>query len=385
MRHGAIGIPNFQSLQAWASGCARFKSRSVVILLALVAWASVATRASAQPPDTPPAHVLVVGTKEAPPFAMKGANGEWSGVSIDLWRRVAADLGLQYRFAEASDSDTLLAETKNGTVDLAVAAITVTAERARSVDFTQPFFSTGLGIAVSTGGQSPWTAIKQAFVSFGFLQAIAILIGAAICVGTLVWALERRQNDYYGGLAKGWGSGVWWSAVAMTQAGAAQNAPKTLPGRVLAVGWMIASIVTMAVFTAGVTSALTKRALQGAVQSAADLRDARVGAVVHSPGSTYLDRTRITHGAFETPDAGLKALQAGQIDAFVHDKPLLAWLVEQDFPGRLRMIDTSFDEQNYAIALPKGSPLQASLNQALLDETESDWWRLTTFQYLGRN
>ena len=32
---------------------------------------------------------LVIGTKEAPPFAMKAADGAWQGISIDLWRRIA--------------------------------------------------------------------------------------------------------------------------------------------------------------------------------------------------------------------------------------------------------------------------------------------------------
>ncbi|MCS0460101.1 transporter substrate-binding domain-containing protein [Rhizobium favelukesii] len=36
-----------------------------------------------------------MGTKEAPPFAMKDADGNWSGISIELWREVAQKLGLR--------------------------------------------------------------------------------------------------------------------------------------------------------------------------------------------------------------------------------------------------------------------------------------------------
>src|SRR5947209_5413579 len=72
---------------------------------------------------------VVVGVKEAPPFSMKAADGTWSGVSIDLWKVVAADLHLQYRFAEEPTVQALLDRTRIGEVDVAVAALTVTADR----------------------------------------------------------------------------------------------------------------------------------------------------------------------------------------------------------------------------------------------------------------
>jgi polar amino acid transport system substrate-binding protein len=28
---------------------------------------------------------LIIGTKEAPPFSMKGTDGTWQGISIELW------------------------------------------------------------------------------------------------------------------------------------------------------------------------------------------------------------------------------------------------------------------------------------------------------------
>ena len=45
---------------------------------------------------------LTVVTKEAAPFAMKGADGSWQGISIDLWRHLADELHLRYHFVEAA-------------------------------------------------------------------------------------------------------------------------------------------------------------------------------------------------------------------------------------------------------------------------------------------
>jgi polar amino acid transport system substrate-binding protein len=80
----------------------------------------------------------------------------------------------------------------------------------------------------------------------------------------------------------------------------------------------------------------------------------------------------------------LKALEAGAIDAFAYDKPLLTWIVLQEFSNTLQVLDFSFDSQHYAIALPRGSPLRDQLNVALLEEIESEWWQQTLFQYLGK-
>jgi ABC-type amino acid transport substrate-binding protein len=43
-------------------------------------------------PTSLPSRELIVATKEAPPFAMKGPDGRWQGISIDLWRRTADQL-----------------------------------------------------------------------------------------------------------------------------------------------------------------------------------------------------------------------------------------------------------------------------------------------------
>ena len=43
---------------------------------------------------------LVVGTMDMPPFLIKAGDGHWEGLSIDLWRAVARDLGVEYEFRE---------------------------------------------------------------------------------------------------------------------------------------------------------------------------------------------------------------------------------------------------------------------------------------------
>jgi polar amino acid transport system substrate-binding protein len=351
------------------------------VLLAIVLFQGSSQAQLATPPGS--GKELIIATKEAPPFVIKQADGTLHGISIDLWRRIADRLHLRYQFSEQQTVQDVLAGTAGGSFDAAVAALTVTAARDRVLDFTQPFYSTGLGIAVPVT-ESRWQSVSRALFSYGFFQAVLVLVGIAVLVGFVIWLLERSKTEHFKGGAKGLGTSLWWSAIAMTQAGAAQNAPATLPGRIVAVGWMIASVIVIAVFTAGITSTLTKRELQGAVHDANDLRSARVGAPSGSAPADYLDHQRISYRGFAGPKEGLKALQTGAIDAFVYDKPLLTWLVMRDFSSTLRVLDVTFDNQNYAIALPKGSALREEITLPLLEETESRWWQQTLFQYLGK-
>ncbi|MEK1886655.1 MAG: transporter substrate-binding domain-containing protein [Phyllobacterium sp.] len=337
----------------------------------------------------PPAAVLpnrelVIGTKEAPPFAMKAPDGTWSGISIDLWRQITEKLGVKFRYVEEPSVQSLVTATARGDFDLSVAAITITAERERSIDFSQPFYDTGLGIAVSTKSVSVWYELIATMISFGFMQAAGALIGISLAVGALIWLFERRHNeDFGGGAARGLGASIWWSAEAMTQASTGHRGPKTLAGRILAIIWMVVSIITIAIFTASVTSALTTRQIRGLVNGVEDLPTVRVGAVKGSATTGFLDSERIKHRDFEKVQDGLKELVAGSIDAFVYDKPLLSWIAEQQFSSSVQVLDVVFDSQNYGIAMPEGSRYRESIDVAILETIHDEKWKQTLFRYLG--
>ena len=88
-----------------------------------------------------------MGVKETPPFVMRGDDGAWTGLSVELWQRIAADLRIRYEFQEY-DLAGLLNAVEDGEIDVAVAALSVTPERERVLDFTHGYHHAGLGIAV---------------------------------------------------------------------------------------------------------------------------------------------------------------------------------------------------------------------------------------------
>jgi polar amino acid transport system substrate-binding protein len=360
--------------------------RMILAAVGLTAMLIQTPQARAQTPEQSETHELVVGTKVAPPFAMKAEDGTWRGISIDLWQRIAGQLHLRYRFQETTLKG-LTDGVAESSLDVAVAALTVTGPRHRLVDFTQPFYSTGLGIAVVRDPGINWWPVVGNVLSLGFLSAVAVLFAASLAVGVMLWLIERRHNEHFGAHRRGLGSSVWWSAVAMTQSGSAagEKVPITLLGRLLAIVWMVASVIVVAGFTAALASQLTLRQLRGTVHGEADLRYVRVAAIVGTETNEYLSRQHIAYQVFPDAEAALSALQKGRIDALVYDRPLLLWLVKERFSGSLQVLDTTFDPQVYAIALPQRSGLRVPIDLALLDAVRSDWWRETLFAYLGRS
>jgi len=351
-------------------------------LLVMVLALLVAGRAGAQ--DSTPKEVLRVGTTTAPPFALKGEDGDWHGISIQLWRELAADLGLDFELQERSFTE-LLEGVEDGSLDAGMAAITITSDREVAMDFTHAFYATGLGIAVPYEGKAQaWLKAAERFLTLEFLYVIGALLVIMFIAGILVWLFERRRNpEMFGGpAAEGIGSGFWWSVVTMHTVGYGDKAPKTLGGRAVALLWMFTSIVILASVTAAITSSLTISELGGPVTGYSDLKRVRVGTVEGTSGAAFLEAKDIVAAGYSGSEAGLQALADGEIDAFVQDAPIMMYLVNKDFRGRLQVLPQIFARQYYGIALSSGSDLREPLSRAILRYIRTEDWQALLERYL---
>jgi polar amino acid transport system substrate-binding protein len=87
------------------SGC----TAAITFAAVLASIVSVRAQTTNSPAAAmPPERELVIGTKEAPPFAMKASDGTWQGISIQLWRRGADESHVSYRFVEEPTVQALL-------------------------------------------------------------------------------------------------------------------------------------------------------------------------------------------------------------------------------------------------------------------------------------
>ncbi len=112
--------------------------------------------------------VLQIGTKVAPPFSMKTTDGKWQGISIELWEKIAKQLQLEFVWKE-KDLKTLLSGVQNSELDVSIAALTITADREKRIDFSHAYYSTGLSIAVPRVQNSGWRTVIKGILSFKLL------------------------------------------------------------------------------------------------------------------------------------------------------------------------------------------------------------------------
>ncbi len=348
---------------------------SIVLLILLSAH---------QPLYANPDSTLVVGTKHAPPFAIKNGDGSWSGITIDMWRKLADDLDLQYRLEER-DLKGLVEGLANRSLDAAAAALTITAERETNFDFTHPFYNTGLSIATIIKGEGSLFKALSKVLSLQFLKVILALIGLLFAIGFLVWIFEHKHNDeqFGGGFLSGVANSFWWSAVTMTTVGYGDKSPRTLGGRLIGLVWMFAAIIIISSFTATITSVLTVSQLESPVNGPEDLPNVRVGTVANSTAAQYLKSKRIAFIGYTTAQEGLQAVKDGEIEAMVYDEPILKYLVKTKIKGNLRVLPSTFESQDYGIGLPNGSQLREPLNRAMLEIIHSDFWQETLHEYIG--
>lgn len=87
---------------------------------------------------------LVVGMELAyPPFEMTDTAGKPTGVSVDIANALGKSLARPVVIQNMA-FDGLIPALKAGKVDLVISSMTATAERAQSIDFSDPYISTGL-------------------------------------------------------------------------------------------------------------------------------------------------------------------------------------------------------------------------------------------------
>lgn len=356
------------------------------LILALIVLAAPATAQDVpDPPEpAPEPEVLVIGTKVAPPFAILQDDGSWRGIAIELWDELAGELGYEYRFREATLEE-LISGLEDGTFDASVAALTMTAERERRIDFSHGFHSSGLGIAVPAVGQggSQWVRALSNLVDPRFLGAVASLVVVLFVAGLLVWIFERRRNpEQFEPGARGLGSAFWWSAVTMTTVGYGDKAPVSAGGRTVALLWMFISVIVISSFTAAIASSLTVAQLDTGIQGPDDLAQALTATVTGSTSSAYLADRHLRHETLATAQEGLSAVARGEADAMVYDEPILRYLVRTS-GERLTVLPETFERQDYAIGFPEGSGLREPVNRTLLEVIDRPAWQETLGRYLG--
>jgi polar amino acid transport system substrate-binding protein len=340
--------------------------RSLLLLLTTFVTLGTIQDASAQAP----AAKLRVVTRNLEPFSFD-KDGRRLGFAAELWDQLARETGNEYEIHVVNSAQEIIDAVKNKTADVGVGAISVTSKREEVIDFSQPFYESGLQVLVAGGGGSFADNILQMISNLFSLELIGmflLLMATMFIISHLVWRYEHKVNgdqwpeDYKSGI---WES-FWWTLSTLLVGGADNKGPVGVGGRIVAIVWMLLSIVLVSLLTASFTTTLTINTLKGDINGPGDLPGRKVATVKGSTTETWLN----AKGAKVTPltdvPACIAALRDGQVQAVVYDAPILQYESAKLNDEKLQMVGPVFERQNYAFALQQDSTLREKLNQAIL-------------------
>ncbi|MYN14927.1 glutamine ABC transporter substrate-binding protein GlnH [Pusillimonas sp. TS35] len=115
---------------------------------------------------------LLVATDTAfVPFEFK-QDGKYTGFDIDLWDAIAKQANLKYEL-RPMDFNGIIPGLQTGNLDAALAGITIRDDRKKVIDFSDPYYESGLAILVAQNNDG----IKSATDLKG--KTVAVKIGTA--------------------------------------------------------------------------------------------------------------------------------------------------------------------------------------------------------------
>jgi len=316
---------------------------------------------------------LRVGIREVQPFIFLQDGQEPRGCSIDLWKAIASELHLDYRFLPSQGIAQTLQDMEAGKLDLAIGAITITEAREQLFDFSHSYFHTGLGIMIPASSSHSLSALLYSFFSRDRLIVIGLFFLFLLVAAHLIWLAERRQRQSFdSSYSRGIFQGIYWSVVTAATVGYGDFTPKSSIGKLISILIIIVSLPLMAVFIASFSSDITLHELKSVIDGPQDLAEKKVGVVKGSTSEEYLQRANLGILERATNSQELfKRLEQGSFDAIVHDAPTLHYYAATIGRGKAKVVNTLFNKQNYAILYPENSELKEPINRILLKLSEN--------------
>ncbi len=345
------------------------------------------TSVMAQSPGPSPSEAirrLKVAVYDRPPYSFKDQDGAWSGLSIDLWEKIAGQLGVAYDYVEVPLPE-IYQKLHDGICDLTPVSA-ISSERTKDVEFTQPYlFSHGAVVTLHKSFLETMKSLCSYVWNKEVLLILLLMNLGMVAFSFLLVLIERKyQQGHFGGpSAEGFGSALWFSAVTMTTVGYGDKTPLSAAGRIITFFWMLVGVLLIALFTGTVASSITTAQIQSGLVRFDDISRFRVGCMEGSRMDLLLANRGIPAIRYPNPEAGLAGFVSKKINAYAGDSVSLEYLITHDFPGKFRMSIIPDSAMMFAFATRPNLPELAHINHNLLQITLAPDWRSKLERWTG--
>jgi ABC-type amino acid transport substrate-binding protein len=329
-------------------------------------------------------HRLKIAVFERPPYSFKDKDGNWTGLSIELWEQIAGRLGIPYDFVEMPLPE-IYSQLHSGFCDLSP-VIAISGEKTDQVEFTEPYlFSHG---AVVMLRKSLMDSVSFFYSHIWNREVMLILLsmlaGMAVFSLLLVVVERKHEKGHFGGPPmKGIGSALWFSAVTMTTVGYGDKTPLSATGRIITFFWMLVGVLLIALFTGTVASSITMEQIQHGIVHVDDLSHFQVGCFEGSRMDSLLRSRGIPAIRYSTPQVGFEGFAKKEITAYAGDSISLDYLMTHNASGKCQIFIIPDAAMIYAFATRPNLPELSAINKELLKITLAPDWRMKEEKWTG--
>ncbi|XP_066943242.1 ionotropic receptor 25a [Macrobrachium rosenbergii] len=383
--------------------------------------------------------VYRVTTVQQPPFIMKRTNAEgkveFYGYCIELINEIKNIIKFEYEISEAPDGkfgtmdenmqwNGMIKELIEKRADIALAPLSVMAERENVVDFTVPYYDL-VGITILMKKPEVPTSLFKFLTVLEPEVWICILFAYGF-TSILLYIFDRFSPYSYQNNKEKYKDDdekreftfkecLWFCMTSLTPQGGGE-APKNLSGRLVAATWWLFGFIIIASYTANLAAFLTVSRLDTPIESLDDLANqykVQYAPVNGTSTMTYFERMAYIENKFyeiwkdmslndsmseveraklavwdypvsdkytkmwqSMQEAGLpmtmesavervrKSTSSSEGFAFIGDATDIRYLVLTNCD--LQMVGEEFSRKPYAVAVQQGSPLKDQFNDAIL-------------------
>ena len=340
---------------------------SLITLFILCSAATLRAQDSPDDQNVP----LKVYTADAPPFVIVEPE-RLAGFSVDLWKEIVLHTGLEYEWVVVDRFPSILESVESGDADVGIGAISITSDREKVMDFSHPYFVSGLRVMTLKEPIRPLRNIFSAMFSLDILKLFGAFFFLILIVANIVWLFERHSNTHFPkGYFQGLWEAIWWAAVTVTTVGYGDKVPLGKVGRILALFWMMAGLFLVANLTAGVTAQLTVMALQDNNKRLEDMAKSTVATIADAAvAEDFLIERGINYITAQDLEEAYQMLLDGRAEGVLMEGAILSYYIQKHGNDDLELIGESLEEAFLGIALPLNSPHRELINQTLLEISE---------------
>lgn len=125
----------------------KFKLFGILALSAMMVFSLAACSSGGTKSDSGSKKYIIATDTTFAPFEFEDESGNRIGIDMDILKAIAADQGFEYEL-QPLGFDAAVTALESGQADGVIAGMSITEERQKKYDFSDPYFDSGIGMAV---------------------------------------------------------------------------------------------------------------------------------------------------------------------------------------------------------------------------------------------